>query len=756
MLRLYSTLASRLLGPSARSLQNARRLFGALFDSAYYLARYPDIAAAGVDPLAHFLEFGARDKRSPHLLFDTAYYLTRYPDIAAARVNPLVHFLEFGAREKRNPHPFFDTAYYLARYPELAAAGVNPLEHFLVHGARERRSPHPLFDTAYYLARYPDIAVAGVNPLVHFLEFGAREKRSPHPLFDTAYYLASNPDVAAAGVNPLEHFLMHGAREGRQSSPLFDPGFYLERNPDVAAAGLDPLLHFLEHGGVELRAPHPLFDSGFYARQCPEIVARRENPLVHYLLRGAEEGRDPSPLFSTSYYLANYPEVVDAGWNPLVHYVRHGVFEGKRPGPVRLSKHIRELLKQGQLSLARDLYTLSTIPPPQRQAEAVTVAVHVRSAVDELRRRGTLVTYEEPGTTPIPEPIIFGDGPRPSGATARLVPEYVGILEDVSVVGGTRLILGTNNVLLHDELAQVIYGDYGIKTPMHVPALEKERALLRVNRRSTDRIRTGILISCDHDNNYFHWLVECLPKLVFINTRPEFDGIPLLIGQNLHANLIHALEVINQGRRPVIRLQDGELYRVQRLILPSDLCRILDRYEGQPQAETDCVLAPRWVRRTAELLGSVYDTPPSKPWRKLYLTRRNAGYRKVRNEHELELMFIELGFEIVSLESASLESQVALFRQASLIVAPTGAALTNMLFCQPGTRALVLSSNHEGLNFYIFSQLAQVMGLRLEYVLGRRLYNSTAFSVHDDYVISPDLLREVIASPQVGTAHAEP
>ena len=44
-------------------------------------------------------------------LFDAEYYLASYPDIAAAGVNPLLHFIVQGAFERRKPHPLFDTAF---------------------------------------------------------------------------------------------------------------------------------------------------------------------------------------------------------------------------------------------------------------------------------------------------------------------------------------------------------------------------------------------------------------------------------------------------------------------------------------------------------------------------------------------------------------------------------------------------------------------------------------------------------------------
>lgn len=528
---------------------------------------------------------------------------------------------------------------------------------------------------------------------------------------------------------------------------LFDAAYYLERNPDVAAAGLEPLAHFLEYGGRELRDPNPLFDCAFYVRQCPEVVQAGENPLLHYVTRGAAQGYDPSPLFSTSFYMETYPDVVAVGMNPLAHFLLYGAREGRRSGsPIRLSQRVQALMKEGRTRDARDVFALTVPHPPLSEGQAVTVAVRLRSAREALRERGGLVVDRLAGSVSIDAPVLHGASFQPPGGTAPLPPEYVGVLEDVSVVGGTRLIIDVDNQLLHDELAQVPHpGEYGVKTRNELPHVHGDRALLNVRRRPGDRIDTGVLLSCDHDYNYFHWLVECLPKLVFLNTLPEFEGLPLLIRKNLHPNLLRALDVINQGRRPVIPLDEGHLFQVRRLVLPSDLSRLLDRYEGTPQVETDCVLSPSWVKRTAELLAASRPGGAEKPWRKLYLTRRGAAQRNVRNESAIELELLDRGFEVVQLDGASFESQVTLFRQAAVVVAPTGAALTNLLFCQPGTRVIVLTSNHESLNFHVFSQLARIMDVRLEYVLGRRMYNLASFTVHDDYVIDVEPLLQVIS-----------
>ena len=80
--------------------------------------------------------------------FDTAFYLTRYPDIAASRMHPFAHYLLHGAPEGRKPNAWFEPIYYLARYEQARARGGDPFADFLKYGAKENLSPHPLLDRA--------------------------------------------------------------------------------------------------------------------------------------------------------------------------------------------------------------------------------------------------------------------------------------------------------------------------------------------------------------------------------------------------------------------------------------------------------------------------------------------------------------------------------------------------------------------------------------------------------------------------------
>ncbi|MGF1569124.1 MAG: glycosyltransferase [Nodosilinea sp.] len=238
-----------------------------LFDRAWYLTQYPDVAAAGVDPATHYLSQGALEGRDPNPLFDSDWYLSKYPDVAAAGVNPLAHYFQPGASEGRDPNPLFDSDWYLAQYPDVAMAEVNPLAHYLHNGALEGRDPNPLFDSDWYLAQYPDVATAKINPLGHYLASGALEGRNPNPSFDSAWYLTQYPDVAAAGDNPLAHYLKHGQGEARQPRPaepkprtfyggVLDPEFYRTSYLSADSSSDDEVTHYVNHGLLTGTAPN--------------------------------------------------------------------------------------------------------------------------------------------------------------------------------------------------------------------------------------------------------------------------------------------------------------------------------------------------------------------------------------------------------------------------------------------------------------------------------------------------------------------
>jgi len=359
-----------------------------LFDTAYYLAQNPDVAAAGVDPYQHYMVSGWKEGRNPSALFNTKYYLDQNPDVKAAGINPLSHFETNGWKEGRDPSAAFSDSRYLAAYPDVKAAGIDPLVHYVVSGKAEGRTSFAvlgpqdaLVNAAYVYAHNPAVAAAGLDATAWYHSTGWKTGTNPNAFFDTNYYLKQNQDVKAAGVDPLAHFETSGWQENRQPSLVFDDAKYLAANADVKAAGIDPLLHYITSGQSEGRLsfitggtaaadplvnaayydqqlgasliptgtaaaqqaawsydttgwqkglnPDAFFDTNYYLSHNSDVAAAHIDPLMHYESNGWKEGRDPSATFSTNKYLAAYGDVKNAGLDPLLHYVAYGQGEGR-------------------------------------------------------------------------------------------------------------------------------------------------------------------------------------------------------------------------------------------------------------------------------------------------------------------------------------------------------------------------------------------------------------------------------------------
>jgi len=74
-------------------------------------------------------------------LFDVKYYLFTYADVRKKDIDPLKHYLKYGADEGRNPSAEFDTAFYINNNHDVKESHVNPLAHYILHGKKEGRAP---------------------------------------------------------------------------------------------------------------------------------------------------------------------------------------------------------------------------------------------------------------------------------------------------------------------------------------------------------------------------------------------------------------------------------------------------------------------------------------------------------------------------------------------------------------------------------------------------------------------------------------
>jgi hypothetical protein len=273
-------------------------------DGAWYLARYPDVLGAGLDPLHHLLGSGLAEGRDPSPYVDLSFYATMVPALAGDRVALFDHLLATGLASGVPTSAFVDLRWYAAHHARDAADPLTTFRDLVTHGRSERLDPSPFVDLTWYASHHRDLALSGVDPFEYLVSVGQLLGRFPHPLWDEQAYIAGNEYVRfAVGVGKyrtgFEHFCATGHTEvarGAVALPVriggvldeFAEERYLTANPDVREAiasgavtnGVTHLFggahHEVAAGIRPLKLPSPLAN----ATAEPARVDARSNWLV--------------------------------------------------------------------------------------------------------------------------------------------------------------------------------------------------------------------------------------------------------------------------------------------------------------------------------------------------------------------------------------------------------------------------------------------------------------------------------------------
>lgn len=512
-------------------------------------------------------------------------------------------------------------------------------------------------------------------------------------------------------------------RKTPQLTELFDADWYLKGLPDRALIS-DPWAHYL--GGGFLRGnPNPMFDTAWYLDRHPDLRATEKNPLVHYLEVGERAGDAPSARFDPQWYLDEYPDVAATQLSPLLHYLKFGAAEGRLPARLAHFESVR--------ALSEFLGALA----PSYEARSCSVDLPVGSVFSLASNAEDAGRIVYRAASDFCEGL---DGP----------PEYpkigfVAELNGVIAIAGTRYLIGPRDQVLHDENAHFLHEEgaaikYGkakrSSTPGHLD--------IEVSARQAAWVERGCHIMHEYENNYFHFIAETLPRMLLAEEAAVPLDVPFLCTEGLHPNIAKLLELANLDQRPVILLEPGTLYRVKQMYYPSDMTSVVDAYHGGEMARQTGLDVGR-IRAGVERCRRAFATTDLPRGRKIFAAR-NGSYRKLLNQGDLEISVKNLGFEVMRTDELDLEAQIRAFQEAEVIVGPTGAQMTNMVWCKPGVKVIILASDHPSHQLYFWELLGRVSGAEVKIIQGPRAYaRDDIYSVHDDYHVDEDAVLAAIS-----------
>jgi hypothetical protein len=205
---------------------------------------------------------------------------------------------------------------------------------------------------------------------------------------------------------------------------------------------------------------------------------------------------------------------------------------------------------------------------------------------------------------------------------------------------------------------------------------------------------SAIVVSKNVDN-YFHFLFDFLPKLLFVIGYLETVDNLVVPKNNFIFDILKKLNLnIN-----VIYIDSKINYVFQESIVPS----LFGTFGLTSYNKVNLI--------KASLASNKINSD-----RLMYVSRKGALSRRLINENKLFEKLKTLGFEFIDSSLLSVSEQIELFSECCLLISPHGAGLSNMVFMPEGSNVIEFFALNRNNDCYY--ELAKYSGLNYNCIFG--------------------------------------
>lgn len=254
----------------------------------------------------------------------------------------------------------------------------------------------------------------------------------------------------------------------------------------------------------------------------------------------------------------------------------------------------------------------------------------------------------------------------------------------------------------------------------------------------TIKIDKGFFLGGLYAYNYYHFMTQIVPKFKYLAQIPS--DVPLLLpphceGDNNFHQIVEMLIATYSPDRPVIYMRRNRAYRVNELYLASAQSLLLPDIKDNSlglKAEW-CSYKKSAIDYVRSALLTLREKEGVYP-KKIYILRRSTNGLRQYNEHEISQVLQTKGFTSIAPEEYTICEQIALFNSADHIIASSGAALTNLMFCHPGCKLIIINSFIQ--DGGVYNTLADI--IRVENLTVNALEYGT--DIHQSFTLDPQHL----------------
>jgi tetratricopeptide (TPR) repeat protein len=208
------------------------------------------------------------------------------------------------------------------------------------------------------------------------------------------------------------------------------------------------------------------------------------------------------------------------------------------------------------------------------------------------------------------------------------------------------------------------------------------------------------------NNVYFHWLFDILPRIHLLNLSGiHRESIDYFVVNNQLPFQRETLQILGISEEKIIGTTTFNHIQAKQLIVPS--------FPGT------IAWMPKWACDYIKQSLHELDLSSTEVKKRIYISRNKSTNRRLINEEEIIDFLQKYDFEVVNLESMSVREQAKLLSQAEVVISPHGSGLSNLVFCQKGTKVIEILSP-----FYVYPcywLISNLVELEYYYILGKIL-----------------------------------
>jgi tetratricopeptide (TPR) repeat protein/capsular polysaccharide biosynthesis protein len=234
---------------------------------------------------------------------------------------------------------------------------------------------------------------------------------------------------------------------------------------------------------------------------------------------------------------------------------------------------------------------------------------------------------------------------------------------------------------------------------------------------------------------YYHWMIDILPRVALLQQQGLYKKIDyFVVNRYQTAYEKETFKMFGISQNKIIESTQFPHITASHFIIPSRM--------------RDSATLPPWAIESLRqfiLSDSSYHFSCSD---RLYISRTQAKKRKMINEEAIIDLLKQYEFRIVYFEKMSVREQANCIATAEVVIAPHGSGLTNLIFCQPGTKVIeILSPSWLNSCYWMLSQTCQLDYFCL--VGEASIENSENFPQYQAYDVNIQKLQQLMELAEV-------